>query len=255
MQCAFAEVQTALWSVTGMNVRRIDNVSVWHFVLPTVACMWVCCLCAPLHFSTLATKHGEAEQFCCHGLDQLSVQMAFCHTYVSGMGDCFWFFEHLRMCVRARRYAYRSAASSQWFWNVVFLFAFSEWNDWNIHNYNFAWCENWSLTCREAHRLRLNFKWFITVHWAVRHGIMSNRLCVSENRVPKKIFGPKQEEVTGDWNCIMRSFMVCTAYCMLWGWADPRGKNVQGMCHDGEKRHARSLWWNLKDWSTSMRQV
>jgi hypothetical protein len=28
---------------------------------------------------------------------------------------------------------------------------------------------------------------------------MSNRLSVSENRVLKKMFGPKQEEVTGDW--------------------------------------------------------
>jgi hypothetical protein len=37
-------------------------------------------------------------------------------------------------------------------------------------------CETWSLTSREEHRLK-----------------------VSENRVLRKIFGPKRDEVTGDW--------------------------------------------------------
>jgi hypothetical protein len=37
-------------------------------------------------------------------------------------------------------------------------------------------CETWSLTLREEHRLR-----------------------VFENRVPRRIFGPKRDEVTGDW--------------------------------------------------------
>jgi hypothetical protein len=37
-------------------------------------------------------------------------------------------------------------------------------------------CENWSLTLREEHRLR-----------------------VYENRVLRRIFGPKMEEVVGDW--------------------------------------------------------
>lgn len=111
MQCAVAEAaRTALWSVTGMNVRRVDDVSVWHFVLRTVSYMVFCCLCAPLHLPTLATKHGEAEQFSCH-LVQLSIQMALCHTYVSGMGDCFWPLEHLRMCVCG--YLCTSAAASQ----------------------------------------------------------------------------------------------------------------------------------------------
>jgi hypothetical protein len=38
------------------------------------------------------------------------------------------------------------------------------------------WCETWSLTLREEHRLR-----------------------VFENRVLRGIFGPKRDEVTGDW--------------------------------------------------------
>jgi hypothetical protein len=37
-------------------------------------------------------------------------------------------------------------------------------------------CETWSLTLREEHRLR-----------------------VLENRVPRKIFGPKRDEGTGEW--------------------------------------------------------
>jgi hypothetical protein len=37
-------------------------------------------------------------------------------------------------------------------------------------------CETWSLTLREEHRLR-----------------------VFENRVLRRVFGPKRDEVTGDW--------------------------------------------------------
>jgi hypothetical protein len=37
-------------------------------------------------------------------------------------------------------------------------------------------CETWSFTLREEHRLR-----------------------VFENRVPRRIFGPKRDEVTGEW--------------------------------------------------------
>jgi hypothetical protein len=37
-------------------------------------------------------------------------------------------------------------------------------------------CETWSLTLREEHRLR-----------------------VFENRVRRKIFGPKRDEISGDW--------------------------------------------------------
>jgi hypothetical protein len=49
-------------------------------------------------------------------------------------------------------------------------------------------CETWSVTLREEHRLR-----------------------VFENRVLRRIFGPKRDEVTevGE-NCIMRSFITCT---------------------------------------------
>jgi hypothetical protein len=37
-------------------------------------------------------------------------------------------------------------------------------------------CETWSLTLREEHRLRM-----------------------VENRVPREMFGPNKDEITGDW--------------------------------------------------------
>ena len=57
-------------------------------------------------------------------------------------------------------------------------------------------CETWSLTLREERRLR-----------------------VFDNRVLRKIFGPKRDEVTGNGeNYIMRSLVICTPYPMLCGW-------------------------------------
>jgi len=51
-------------------------------------------------------------------------------------------------------------------------------------------CETWSLTLREVCRLR-----------------------VFENRVLRGIFGPKRDEVTGEWrNLHLRSLMICTAH-------------------------------------------
>jgi hypothetical protein len=42
------------------------------------------------------------------------------------------------------------------------------------------------------------------------------RLRVFENRVLRKIFGPKKEEVAGGWGSrIMRSFVTCTFHEML----------------------------------------
>jgi hypothetical protein len=51
-------------------------------------------------------------------------------------------------------------------------------------------CETWSLTLREEHRLR-----------------------VFENRVLRRIFEPRRNEITeGGENCIMRSFIACTLH-------------------------------------------
>ena len=57
-------------------------------------------------------------------------------------------------------------------------------------------CETWSLTLREERRLR-----------------------VFENRVLRRVFGPKGDEVTGNGeNYIMRSLVICTPYAILCEW-------------------------------------
>jgi hypothetical protein len=63
--------------------------------------------------------------------------------------------------------------------SVVFQVAFQKFKDQDIWNYNFPvvlyGCETWSLTRREERRPR-----------------------VYENRVLKRVFGPKRDEVTGE---------------------------------------------------------
>jgi hypothetical protein len=45
------------------------------------------------------------------------------------------------------------------------------------------------------------------------------RLNVFENRVLRRVFGPKRDEITGNGeNYIMRSLMICTLYPILCGW-------------------------------------
>ena len=62
-----------------------------------------------------------------------------------------------------------------------------------ILTFVFYGCETWSLTLRDKRRLR-----------------------VFENRVLRKIFGPKRDEVTGGGeNYIMRSLMICIPHSIL----------------------------------------
>jgi hypothetical protein len=57
-------------------------------------------------------------------------------------------------------------------------------------------CETWSLTMREESRLR-----------------------VFEDRVLRRVFGPKRDKVTGNGeNYIMRSLVICSPYPILCGW-------------------------------------
>jgi len=46
-----------------------------------------------------------------------------------------------------------------------------------------------------------------------------SRLSVFENGVLRKIFGPKKDEVTGDWRrlYVTRSFMISTPHQILYG--------------------------------------
>jgi len=57
-------------------------------------------------------------------------------------------------------------------------------------------CETWSLTLREERRLR-----------------------VFENRVLRRAFGPKRDEVTGEWRKLqMKSLGIFTPYPILCRW-------------------------------------
>ena len=57
-------------------------------------------------------------------------------------------------------------------------------------------CKTWSLTLREERRLR-----------------------VFENRVLRKVFATKRDEVTGNGeNYITRSLVICTPYPIFCGW-------------------------------------
>jgi hypothetical protein len=69
-------------------------------------------------------------------------------------------------------------------------------------------CETWSLTLREERRLR-----------------------VFENRVLRRIFGPKWDEVkkeSGE-NYIMRSLMICTPHPILFGRSNREERDGRGM--------------------------
>jgi hypothetical protein len=56
-------------------------------------------------------------------------------------------------------------------------------------------CESWSLTLREESRLR-----------------------VFENRVLRRIFAPKRDEVTGEWRRLnTENFMLCTPHHISFG--------------------------------------
>jgi hypothetical protein len=57
----------------------------------------------------------------------------------------------------------------------------------------FVWCETWLLTLREEHRLM-----------------------VFENRVLRRVFGPKRNKVTGEWRKLHNEdLMICTPHQIL----------------------------------------
>jgi len=55
-------------------------------------------------------------------------------------------------------------------------------------------CETWSLILREERRLR-----------------------VFENRVLRRIFGPRRDDVTGGWWKLHNEEMICTPHTILFG--------------------------------------
>jgi len=67
--------------------------------------------------------------------------------------------------------------------------------DLGILSFVLCGCGTWSLTLREERRLRM-----------------------FENRVLRRILGPKRDELTGEWkNYIMRNLMICTAHAIIFG--------------------------------------
>jgi hypothetical protein len=92
-------------------------------------------------------------------------------------------------------------------------------------------CETWSLTLREEHRLR-----------------------VFENRVLRRIFGPKLDEVTGEWrkfhNEELHNFYSypdiirqVKSRRMRWAWHERGEKSVQGF---GGKARRKEITWKTK---------
>ena len=82
-------------------------------------------------------------------------------------------------------------------------------------------CETWSLTLRVERRLR-----------------------VFENRVLRRIFGPKRDEVTNGEDYIMRNLKFCTPHPILCGWQN-REKWDGRACskHGGEEKRIQGLVW------------
>jgi len=65
-----------------------------------------------------------------------------------------------------------------------------------MENYCLYGCETWSLTLRKEHRLR-----------------------VFENRVLRRIFGLKRDEVTGEWRKLHNEELkFCSPHPILFGW-------------------------------------
>ena len=71
----------------------------------------------------------------------------------------------------------------------VFQFAIQKYKDWDIQNCKFACC-------------------FVWVWNLVAHIEGKSRLRVLENRVQRRIFGPKRDEVTGEWRQLQNEELI-----------------------------------------------
>jgi hypothetical protein len=102
----------------------------------------------------------------------------------------------------------------------VFQFAIQKYKDYDIQNYNFACfngCETWSPTLREEHRLR-----------------------VFKNRVLRRIFGPKRDEVTGEWRRLHNEKLnvLYSSSNIIWVIKSRRMRWAGHIAHMGEGRGA-----------------
>jgi hypothetical protein len=82
-------------------------------------------------------------------------------------------------------------------------------------------CDTWSLTLREDYRLR-----------------------VFENRVLRRIFGPKRDEVTGEWRKLHNEdFLICTHPDISLGrWSEGKWGG-RGMWHTWERTKSCTRFW------------
>jgi hypothetical protein len=85
-------------------------------------------------------------------------------------------------------------------------------------------CEIWSLMLREEHRLR-----------------------VSDNRVLRRIFWPRRDEVTGGWrNCAVRASKCCSLHQIL-GWSCQGGWDRKGIRMQGRDEKCMQ-YFGWKSW-------
>ena len=91
-----------------------------------------------------------------------------------------------------------------------------------IYAYVLYGCETWSLTLREERRLR-----------------------VFENRVLRRIFGPKRDEVTGEWRKLRHeSFLISTLHQMLFRWPNQEERDGRRVGHVwGMGEVHTGFWW------------
>jgi hypothetical protein len=69
---------------------------------------------------------------------------------------------------------------------------------------------------------------------------------VFENRVLRRIFGPKGDEVTREWSCTMRSFLICTHPKILLGRSNQWEWGGRDMWHAWEKKEkCTRFWWKI----------
>jgi hypothetical protein len=84
------------------------------------------------------------------------------------------------------------------------------------------WCEAWSLILREEHRLR-----------------------VFENRVLRKIFGPKRDEVAGEWRRLHREefYDLYSSPNITWVIKSRRMRLAGHVAHMGTGEVHTGFWW------------
>jgi hypothetical protein len=87
-------------------------------------------------------------------------------------------------------------------------------------------CETWSLTLREDHRLR-----------------------VFENRVLRRIFGPKRDEVTGEWRNLHSEELhnLYSSSNIIWQIKSIKSRRMrwEGMWQAWERREkSTAFWWD-----------